>query len=322
MKKFLLCAVMLCLIASIRTNAQAPATVVPAKTDTLWRHGVFTAVNFNQSSFTNWAAGGQNSEGLTALFSAFINYKSKDSTVTWDNNLDLAYGMLDQGGLYRKTNDKIDLVSKLGKKAFDHISYTFLGEFKSQFANGYNYPNDTTVLSKFLAPGYLIASLGLDWAPTNYFDLYLSPATGRFTFVANQALADSGAYGVTPATYSVDTADGKKILIKHGQEVRFEFGAYLSAKFQKDIVKNVNFKSKLELFNDYTDPNVSNRGNIKVDWENDLVLKVNKYIAATVLTDLIYDNDIPYVDANGVKHGPRIQFEELLGIGFSYKFAY
>jgi hypothetical protein len=324
MRRIILCIAFLCpSFFCFQSYAQAPAnvTVTPVKPDTLWRHGGFTSLSFNQSSFTNWAAGGQNSEGLSAVFSGFLCYKSKDSTLRWQNNIDLAYGMLIQGTQYRKTDDKIDIVSKLGKKAFDHVFYTLSGEFKSQFAQGYNYPNDTSVVSRFLAPGYVLLSLGMDWSVTSYFDLYLSPATGRITIVDDQNLADQGAYGVTPAVYKLDTAGNPTTtVIKHGQEVRFQFGASISAKFQKDIFKNINFKSKLDLFNDYTDPDASARKNIVVGWENDLVMKINKYFSASVLTDLIYDNDIPYVDAEGVKHGPRIQFEELLGIGFSTKF--
>ena len=66
-------------------------------------------------------------------------------------------------------------------------------------------------------------------------------------------------------------------------------------------------------------------------------MKVNKYITATISTNLIYDHDITiatqdvHKDANGVafkdengnnllKSGPRVQFKEALTIGFSYKF--
>ena len=51
----------------------------------------------------------------------------------------------------------------------------------------------------------------------------------------------------------------------------------------------------------------------------------HKYISATVTTHLLYDHDIDIaVDTNddGItdKVGPRTQFKEVLGVGFSYKF--
>jgi len=54
-------------------------------------------------------------------------------------------------------------------------------------------------------------------------------------------------------------------------------------------------------------------------------MKVNKYISATVSTQLIYDHDIPIAvdnDNDGINDsvGPRAQFKEVIGVGLSYKF--
>ncbi len=54
-------------------------------------------------------------------------------------------------------------------------------------------------------------------------------------------------------------------------------------------------------------------------------MQINKYITTTIGTTLIYDNDIMIkVDDNedGVIDavGPRLQFKEVLNVGFMYKF--
>jgi hypothetical protein len=54
-------------------------------------------------------------------------------------------------------------------------------------------------------------------------------------------------------------------------------------------------------------------------------MKINKYITVSISTRLIYDDDVMIeIDSNndGIvdKKGPRIQFKEIFGIGFSYKF--
>jgi hypothetical protein len=54
-------------------------------------------------------------------------------------------------------------------------------------------------------------------------------------------------------------------------------------------------------------------------------MKVNKFISATLGTQLIYDDDIAIaIDNNddGItdESGPRVQFKEILAVGFSYKF--
>ena len=50
-----------------------------------------------------------------------------------------------------------------------------------------------------------------------------------------------------------------------------------------------------------------------------IAMKVNKYISATVSTQLLYDHDIQILDSDG-NTGPRTQFKEVIGVGISYKF--
>ncbi len=89
-----------------------------------------------------------------------------------------------------------------------------------------------------------------------------------------------------------------------------EIGATLSAKFQKDVFKNVNVLSKLVLFNNYTDEHEDNRKNIDVNWEVMINIKAGKYLTTSILTNLIYDQNVI----------AKTQFKEVLGVGFSYKF--
>ncbi|MER3328658.1 MAG: DUF3078 domain-containing protein, partial [Candidatus Kapaibacterium sp.] len=123
-------------------------------------------------------------------------------------------------------------------------------------------------------------------------------------------LSDQGAYGVTP-----------------GEKIRLEFGAYATLDFKKVVMENITFKSKLDLFNNYTDPNADNRTNIDVNWENSLNLTVNKYITVNMFAHLIYDHDIlvplfKEVDGEEVSDGVgrRLQVKQTLGLGFSYNF--
>ncbi len=317
MKKILLVSATILISAAL--FAQAKDTVI--KKDTLWKKGGITSFNFGQSSLTNWAAGGENSLSIGAILSMYANYKK--GKTTWDNTLDLAYGMLQSGtSPLRKNDDKIDFSSKVGHYAFyNHWYYTALVNFKSQFAPGYNYPNDSVVASHFMAPGYLLGALGLDYkSKDNTFSCFISPLTSKTTFVNDQALANAGAFGVTPAKY--DTVNGVYGITKYGDKVLNQFGGYLKFTFKKDIFKNVNFATKLELFSNYLkDPQ-----NIVVNWENILGMKINKYLVTTISTNMIYDNNVPVpvkrvengVTVNGT--GPRLQFKEVLSIGVSFKF--
>lgn len=265
-----------------------------AQTDSVkyWKKGGFASLQFNQVSLTNWAAGGENAISTTAFLNLFANYKKEK--VVWDNSLDLGYGTLkNEGKKPRKNEDKIDFLSKFGHQAFGKFYYSALLNYRTQFTDGFNYPNDSIPTSTFMAPGYLSISLGMDYKPNEFFSLFFSPASGKFTFVLDDTLSHKGAYGVDP-----------------DKKVRSEFGAQLNAKFQKDIFKNVNLMSKLMLFNNYTDKDKANRKNIDVNWEVMINIKANKYLTTSIFTNLIYDQNMV----------AKTQFKEVFGIGLSYKF--
>lgn len=285
----------------------------PADTARKWFVSGTGSLQFTQASFTNWASGGQNSLGLVA----WINFKANyvNGRHIWANTVDLGYGfnILGKGSDadYNKTNDKIEITTGYGYEIHKNKKWylTVLANFRTQFSAGYNYPDDSTVISNFLAPGYLVAGIGVTYAPAKWFTLYLSPSSGRFTFVNDQKLADEGAFGV-------EAADSNASGFHHGKKIRGEFGPYLRAYLNKDLAKNINLTSTLELYTDY----LHDFGNIDVNWSLLLSMKVNKWLAASIQTQLIYDNDIMIKSDPDKPAGPRTQFKELLGIGLTYSF--
>lgn len=297
------------------TDAEKRLREQKADTTLGWKKGGVLALNLAQTSLTNWAAGGQNSFATNGLLSVFANYLTKESS--WTNSLDIGYGRIKQNGLNsRKTDDKFDFLSKYGRKAFDHFYYAALINFKTQLDVGYNYPNaanpeEKVRISNFLAPGYLIGALGLDYKPNAYFSAFFAPLTAKFTFVRDKQLSAAGAFGVDP---------GKKMKTECGAYLR---AAYSKNDFKSEFLKNVSFTSKIDLFSNY----LKNPQNIVVNWENLIAMKINKFISANITTQLIYDDKIKIpIDKNdnGIleagESGPRIQFKEILGVGFSYNF--
>lgn len=274
-----------------------------AQQDTVWRKGGLFSLNLTQVSLTNWAAGGENSVAGNAIVNYFANYKRGKNA--WDNSIDLGYGMLMQGkDDVRKSDDKIDLSSKYGREAFDHWYYSALVNFRSQFAPGYNYPNDSVKISNFLAPGYVTVALGMDYKPNPHFSLFISPLAARWTIVTDEDLSNAGAFGV-------DT----------GETVETEFGALIKATVNYDLAKNINLQTTLDLYSNYLeDPQ-----NVDVNWQLLLSVKLNKYFSASLSTQLIYDDNTTLTfyksDGETIDHtGPGLQFKEVLAIGFAYKF--
>lgn len=271
-------------------------------TDTIqhWKAGGNTAFNFSQVSLSNWAAGGKNSVSGTFMLNAFLNYK-KDIHA-WENTLDVGYGLTQQGTENMvKTEDRVQMVSKYGREASEEWLYTALADFKTQMDLGYKDPPENTIIaSRFMSPAYFLLSLGMDYKPNDNFSMYISPLTGKMTIVNDDELSNNGAYGVEP-----------------GENIRSEFGASLKSVYKKEnIIENVDFKNRLDLFSNLTD----HPERIDVEWETQFGFKVNNFMSANLGTTLLYDHDINYVDEEGVEHGPRVQFKQLFGFGVNFKF--
>lgn len=271
--------------------------------DTSWKSKYEFSLGVSQTTFTNWAAGGENSIAGDAMLNIFKDYAK--GKVSWNNYLGLAYGrsyMQETDPQWRKINDKINLVSKGGVYAWKNWDYAALFEFRSQFAKGYNYPKPEYI-SKFFAPAYFQFSIGLNYKPVDYFSLFISPIGARLTVVNDTSLTNrpGGAYGIS--------GDNNTL---------WQIGGSLNAMFKKDIFKNVNLMSKLDLFSDYR----HNPGNIIVGWENNIMMKVNKYMSVNLATRLIYDDNVPYLDKAGEPHGARTQFKETFTVGFAYTMSH
>ena len=273
-----------------------------------WSHKGNFGLNFGQTSYTNWAAGGQSTVNGQGIFYYEIHYLKNN--FKWDNTLNtsLGYSYFDFKKKPIKTDDKIEFTSLATLKATEHLNYGAELAFRSQFAKGFDYAKDSThYISKFLAPAYISLGLGIEWVPNPHFSLYFSPITGRVTIVNDDYLASIGAFGVNTLDANDTTQHAKSA------KVRYEFGARAVAKFQYPLAKNIDFNSKLELFSNYLkDPQY-----IDVDWQNMLVLKVNDWLNCNLSTHLIYDRDIPFYGEDGVKiEGSKVQFKEVLAIGF------
>ncbi len=312
---FILIALLVKTSYSQLTETEASLRTQSADSVEGWKKGGSAFLNISQTSLTNWAAGGENTFSVNGLISLYMNYK-KGNTV-WDNSLDIGYGLLKQGTEKNaiKTDDKIDFLSKFGKKAYKNWYYAGMLNFKTQLTDGYNYPNDSIRISAFMAPAYLVTAIGLDYKPNDNVSVFIAPLTAKFTFVNDQTLADSGAFGVEPARFEGGA------MIENGKKSRSEFGGYLRFIYKKELMKNVSFSTKVDLFSNYA----NNPQNIDINWETLIILQANKYLSASINTQLLYDDDILIEidsDDDGIidEKGPRTQFKEILAIGFTYTF--
>jgi hypothetical protein len=302
----------------LKTQARGSADSTKA-----WDVGGNINMNVTQVALSNWAGGGQSSISLQGILGIYANYSKGKSA--WDNNLDLAYGMIKTGSSnWFKNDDRIELNSKYGYKAAKNWYYAGLLNFRTQFAEGYGQIGDANPISNFMAPGYTTIAIGMDYKPNDKFSAFISPATLKITAVLDDSLSAAGSFGV-PA----------------GETIRTEFGGYVKLAFNEPKVfgnENLAFKANASFFSNYQD----NPQNIDITADATISAKVAKYFTVSLSLNVIYDHDIQiqrydgdtplyltredgtnYLDEdnNPIPYkGPITQLKEVMALGFAYKF--
>lgn len=265
---------------------------------------------FNQSAFNaEWLGGGTSNIAGNLGLSYDFNYRKGD--LTWDNKILADFGLTlqDDQEYARKTNDRFEFNSLLGKQIKEsNWYYSFVLNFRTQFAPGYEFGEDVngnetrTEITRVFSPAYLQAGPGFLWKKSDNLKVNIAPATARFIFVngdftdvgndqaAIDAFNDAGGY------FGVDAND----------TFRFEFGAFLSGYAKFDIMKNVSMENILNLYSNYLeDPQ-----NVDIDYTANIVMTINKYLSTNLTFQAIYDDN-----AIGA-----FQIREVFGLGVNYGF--
>ena len=255
---------------------------------------------FNQSNFNNWVAGGENTLSGNLGINYDFNYKKND--FTWDNKIIASYGLLQSKNttFEKKTDDRFEFNSILGKKATGNWYYSFFINFRTQFTKGYLYEKDSngaeirTRNTSILSPGYLTFGPGLFWKKSDNLKLNFAPLTSKLTFVDNYYTSKLG------------YVDGSYFGVDSNKSLRYELGFYASAYYKCEIMKNVSAEHTLNLYSNYLkDPK-----NIDIDYSLAIVMKINKYLSTNISFQAIYDDNA----FNG------FQTREVLGLGINYGF--
>ena len=284
--------------------AAAQARHASDSLDGKWVRSGVVSLNMTQVSLSNWAAGGYNTLSGIAMFNGTANWK-KDRCA-WDNSLVLAFGgqqIEDTDPV--KTDDRIELNSKYGYSLSQKWYLAGVFQFKTQFTEGFD--ANFNRISNFLAPGYALLGVGMDYKPNDKFTAFLSPATARMVIVTDEKLfggstdPDLRVYGVL-----------------NGNTTELEAGGYIRVMYKTDLAKNISFMTRGDIFSNY----LRNPQNMDVNWETLWTFKVNDWFAATFNTLLIYDHDtqLPKENAEGIPYtGPATQFKQTLGVGLTLK---
>jgi hypothetical protein len=292
MKKQLPLLIVLTLLFSSNLHAQEAA-----KDTSYWKKSSQFGANFSNAGFSDWVAGGQNATGFNVFFNTKGEY-ARDKT-TWVNDLQLQYGILDNGSGTRKSIDRLFFDTKVGRKLSKVWSLVGGLNFQTQFTPGYEYGATSDLnkkISNLFAPAFITEYIGFEWKPKPFFSVVFAPGAFRQTIVSDEGVFKKNDKGVLQPAYGVPVGKSLQNDVAIMQIV---------AVFDKDVAKNVNLKLRYQMFIDANKPaNTDNRLDAK------LAAKINKYFSATFDLILLYDDDQSF----------QIQQARNLGLGFLYTF--
>jgi hypothetical protein len=137
----------------------------------------------------------------------------------------------------------------------------------------------------------------MNYKPNKHASLFMSPLNTKNIYVSDTKYA---------LRYSIDSS----------KNFRSELGAIVKFKYEKELIKNINFLTKLDLFADYLE--FAGVEDIDVNWEVLLTINVFKVLSINLNTHLIWDNDVLFTDGDELKS--KWQFKEIFGAGIAYKF--
>jgi hypothetical protein len=286
--------IILTVIISIFFSFGVQAQEEIEKDTTYWTAKYSFGINLNQSAFSdNWTGGGVSSIALGTAFNLKPSYRK--GKVSWNNELDFIYGVVrNKGQNARKSADRILIDSKVGYDIGEKLNLFFSANFLTQAAPGYTFETVQNeeirnIISKFMNPGYLTYGVGVEYVPNPFLKIRVSPISPRHTFVTDTSL-----YNNVPRNYGVEI----------GETVRNEWGGFqLWTDFDKDVMENLNIKTRYFMFGNYETGKLDHR----VDFI--LTAKVNEYLNVNLSAIMLYDED----------QADKVQFSQVLGIGFLLK---
>ncbi|RYY98961.1 MAG: DUF3078 domain-containing protein [Chitinophagaceae bacterium] len=320
MRRALLSAGALCLaLASV-------AQTSPGKTKNLkWRQGAVLSIVGAQTGSRNYTAAPEKYSltGVAALYlyankgwgrSAWDSTKF-ESRNTWNSYADLSYGLSNvQSTGIRKVDDKLELYSRYTYHLHERFGLGLQANLRTQFSNGYDYSESPRRrVSGFFAPAYLSVSPGVHLTPSRH-SLFAFGAVARWVIVSNNPYSFNYQGGVKP-TGETERSLADIYSVDPGKTSRFEFGPMISAQYNRNIFKNVHYRTRFDLSYDFTQ---SDKNGTDIYWTNNITMSVNKWLKVVYNYDLIYDANVKFFGKS--RNQSAAQMRSILGVGVGVGF--
>jgi hypothetical protein len=272
---------------AVKAKTTAEATIVPTAAPTpekLWKKEVVAKYSLNQSTFDNWAQGGDDTLSWQAgLYATFLRDGKRGA---WKNNFKAVYGRAKTGGLpSNKTVDELFFETVYTFKMARWVNPFIAGTAQSQIDSGYTATTPRVETSRFLDPGFFTQSAGI--AYDNKKGL-----TSRLGAAVKETITQlfPVPYADDPSTLELETT-------------RIEPGVSSVTEYKHKLGPQTLFSTKLDVFS-----NLKAADQMSARWSNLLSVKAAKFLDMTAEMEVLFDGHV----------SQRRQLRQSLGLGLSY----
>ncbi len=270
-----------------------------------WSKGAKFQVHASQNYISsNWYNGGESNMAVTMYAMGYFNYDNRKG-LQWENKAEWKlglYGMASDSLRWLRVNeDLLRLNSKLGYKAFKNFYYTAEWDVQTSLFNTYK-SNTYVRTSGPFSPIRMSLSAGIDYKWKNYVSVFVSPLSYKLIYVADMSRKE----GVL-----LEENIAHQVGITDGTRQSNQLGALVRTDFDYDFNESIGMEVHFSFFGNY----VGKIKGIELGCEVIGNFKINRFLSAKVSLYPRYDSTT--IPADGGK--PKMQFYELISLGFNYK---
>lgn len=260
---------------------------------TPWRKEATLMLQVTQNYVTpNWYQGGSSSFAGLLIAKGQIGYYSE--RFTWENTGEWRAGAstVSADSLHKinTTDDLLRLYSKANLRIAPKIFTSVSTEIETRLLPTYK-SNSMELKSGPFSPFRFNAALGLDFKPVANLSISVSPLSYKVIHIMDTARVKGADYG-----------------LEIGQRTQHNVGSSMRIEYLWKPVREVALETKFYAYTNYR--------HVELDLEVNCDFIINKWLSARLTLHPRYDTS---VIMEGDTHA-KIQFRELLSLGFAHKF--
>ncbi len=260
-----------------------------------WIKKANALLQFSQNHVSsNWHQGGNSNYSFLSILNGELNYNNQKNVI-WENRMEwrLGYNNVQSDRALRKLNINDDMLrfnTKFGVRASGNWYYSISGEALTQLFNNYQSFDSENLRSRLLTPVRANVGVGMDYKYKS-FSLTLAPLSFKYIYLNDTVNINPNQFG-----------------IQKGENQLKQFGSTMRSELKLKPMRDWNFDSRLSFYTDYK--------KVEIDMEIVNNFVINRFLTARLQINPRFDNTI--ILKEGEKS--KIQYKELLSIGFSYRF--